>query len=55
MPRLLVLAALLFALPAYADTIMINNGLAPTNQANLIVDSTYELDDVCVRDVGCPP
>lgn len=39
---------------ASADTIMINNGLAPPNPANVIDDGTYD-DDVYVRNVGCPP
>ena len=40
---------------AQAATIMINNGLAPPNPANVIDDDTYYWYDVHVRNVECPP
>jgi hypothetical protein len=40
---------------AYAEDIVINNGLAPPNPANLIDDTSYEDDYVYVENVGCPP
>jgi hypothetical protein len=50
MSRLLVLAALLFALPAQADTIMVNDGAY-----HRIDDASYADDIVYVRNYGCPP
>ena len=41
--------------PARAVPIMINNGLAPPDPANVIDDATYSDDSVYVRNVGCPP
>ena len=50
---LLALALVLVALaaPAGAITIVINNGLAPPNPAN-VIDSLSD-DDVLVQNVGC--
>lgn len=47
--------ALILAAPngALAANIMINNGLAPPNAAN-VIDYFAEFDDVYVRSVGCP-
>jgi hypothetical protein len=53
MRRLFLLAVLLVAVPTHADTIMINNGLAPPTPANVI--DYFTLDNVYVRNVGCPP
>jgi len=41
------------ATPASALNILINNGLAPPNPANIIDDGTYASDFVRVRNVGC--
>ena len=38
-----------------AATIMINNGLAPPNPANVIDYAIHWEDEVYVRNVGCPP
>jgi hypothetical protein len=46
---------LLAAAPASALDIVINNGFAPPNPANVIDDDTYYFDSVYVRNVGCPP
>ncbi len=49
MRRLLILAALLFALPAHAGSIMINDGTY-----HVIDDAAYSDDTVYVRNYGCP-
>jgi hypothetical protein len=50
-------AALLVAVPgaAQAADIVINNGLAPPDPANVIDHTTYFKDSVHVRNAGCPP
>jgi hypothetical protein len=40
---------------AYAADVVINNGQAPPDPANLIGDTSYQDDDVYVQNVGCPP
>jgi hypothetical protein len=40
---------------ARAAPILINNGLAPPNPANVIDDETHATDSVHVRNTGCPP
>ena len=47
---------LMAALPGGAGAyIVLNNGLAPPNPANVIDDGIYSGDYVLVRNVGCPP
>jgi hypothetical protein len=57
MRSLLVIAVLVVSLPAAsrAADVVINNGLAPPNPANVIDDGTYSADTVWSRNVGCPP
>ena len=50
-----LLVAVALPVPASAADIVINNGLAPPNPANVVDDATYSGDDVYVRNVGCPP
>jgi hypothetical protein len=48
--------ALVIALPSHAGAahIVINNGLGPPTPANVIDHTTYSIDYLYVRNVGCP-
>jgi len=48
-----LLAVAVAAGSAKAASILINNGLAPPEPANVLDDTTYELDTIFVRNVGC--
>jgi hypothetical protein len=47
--------ALGWSAAASAAAIVINNGLAPPNPANVISDAAYQYDGFIIRNVGCPP
>jgi hypothetical protein len=47
--------ALGWSVAASAASIVINNGLAPPNPANVISDAAYQFDGFSIRNVGCPP
>lgn len=52
-----LLAAVLLGLPAAAGAadVLLANGSAPPDPANVIGDATYVNDHLWVRNVGCPP